>query len=986
MSVLEFQVASGALLDVRRFVVREAVSEPFNVAIVARSSDPSLDLDLIVGHPASFRIVTGMVGAQHPERRWIGICRFAELERVEPAGLSTYRFDLVPALWALTQRRDHRIILHRSAPDIAAGLLDLWSIEHALAVEPEAHPKLPYKVQYGESDYAFFCRILEEAGIAFTFPEGREGHGVITLADRLHAGAPRSAPIAYEPSPNEAAEREFITDVRLEGEVRPGAYIIRDYDLRKPDLLLAGEAEKAPAPEARLEQYHYRPGAFLADTTSSGKTPVADDEGPARHDPGEGRRRAQRALESVRADRRVVAYRTNVLDLWPGRIIMMTGHPHPELDASRRLLVTELTIEGAPGEAWTTAGRAVFADLPYHPPLRTPRPRARIQSATVVSPSGEDVHTDEFGRVRVRFPWDRGAGHSCWIRVSQAWAGAGYGMMALPRLGQEVLVDFLEGDPEQPVIVGRVFNRTNPVIERLPEHETKSIWKSNSSPAGGGLNEILFEDRKGSELFYDQAERDARRLVKHDDTATVVHDRRKDVAHREIETTDGNRVQETRGDRIELTGRDRTTAIEGTRRDRVSRESVERIEAERQVRVGKDRHVITKAVRRELVEHDEHRRVDRGRHESVGGTDSLTVGEHFDESVGSYVVNASGPEGTIHLVAGSAIVIESAADVTVKASGNFVKADGGGVTIVGTEVVINEGGSPGSLPGPGSKLPERPREAEIVEPPPPPPPKSPDEQNGSYEIVVVDELEAPVSGLEIVITTPAGTTTETTDENGHIRVEPAPPEKANAWVKNPADVARHMAGKERGPRRTKPLPEGDPWHVRTPTDLGQTIVLPEGKPQKLMIVTRTNLSHHAASSPWAGHTLAEGGPVVLEKGDPVLLQMSSDATAAEAVVVGERTKPGGASGTEPSTRSEAAPGETREWLRATVDSLHDGLFKAAFDTVFQILESIPLDPPRQPPEPLPEPEAERKAFEEALSELSRDGVVDPTDTKDIGQA
>ena len=163
----------------------------------------------------------------------------------------------------------------------------------------------------------------------------------------------------------------------------------------------------------------------------------------------------------------------------------------------------------------------MFADEAYRTVLRTTRPRARVQSATVVGPRGEDVHTDELGRVRVQFPWDRrGRGDErsgLWIRVSQAWAGAGFGMMALPRVGQEVMVDFLGGDPEQPVIVGRVFNRTQPVVHGLPEHERRSGWKSASSPGSAGYNEVFFDDRKGAELVCEKAERDRRNLVKHDD-------------------------------------------------------------------------------------------------------------------------------------------------------------------------------------------------------------------------------------------------------------------------------------------------------------------------------------------------------------------------------------------------------------------------------------------------------------------------------------
>jgi type VI secretion system secreted protein VgrG len=711
MPTLELEVASGDELSVRRFVVRERISAPFEVELVVVSRNPAVPLEAIVGHPATFRIESGLAGAQHKERRFHGVCRRGEQERAAPTGLSTYRLEIVASVWLLTQRRDHAIFQHESAPAIASGLLRRWRIEHALLVDAEAHPPLPYKVQYGETDYAFLCRLLEEAGISYLFGED----GELLLDDRPHAREARAASIPFESSPNESAEREFVSEVHLAEETRPGAFVLRDHDLRRPAYVLAGEGERATGPEAALEQYLYQPGASLMETTPSGDTPTADDEAAARHNAGMAERQAKRWLESLRADRRTVAYRTNALHLRPGRLFTLTDHPHPHLEGKKPLLVTELVVQGSPGGDWTVRGQAVHTDVAYRPARSTPRPRARIQSATVVG--AVPVHVDELGRVRVRFAWDRYGQATTWVRVSQEWAGAGFGAILLPRPGHEVLVDFLEGDPEQPVIVGRVFDQANPVPERLPEHATRSAWRSE---APTGFNEILFEDAKGSEIVYAQAERDARRLVKNDDTSTIVHDRRKDVASNELETTLARRVQDTGRDRVELTFGDETLAVEGARRAKVGKEADEQVFGERRTTVGGDRHLVTGGTRRELEEQHMHLAVGGRLLESVGGTDGLIVGKALNESVGDYSVDASGPDGWIHLVAGASIVIESASDATVKGPGGFVAIDGGGVTIVGALVTINEGGSPGSLPGPGPQAPERPKTPVIDEPEPPP--------------------------------------------------------------------------------------------------------------------------------------------------------------------------------------------------------------------------------------------------------------------------
>ncbi len=216
----------------------------------------------------------------------------------------------------------------------------------------------------------------------------------------------------------------------------------------------------------------------------------------------------------MRADKRGVLFEANVIDLYPGRVFSVDQHPHPEVGKGP-LMVAELEIVASLGEPWSVRGRALFADpkVPYRPARKTPRPVAPgLQSATVVGPPGAEIHTDELGRVRVQFPWDREGklddNSSCWMRVSQGWAGAGFGMFMLPRVGQEVLVAFLDGDPDLPIVAGRAFNGRELVPYKLPDHKTVSTWKSSSSPGGAGYNEIKFEDQAGQELVYMQAQRD----------------------------------------------------------------------------------------------------------------------------------------------------------------------------------------------------------------------------------------------------------------------------------------------------------------------------------------------------------------------------------------------------------------------------------------------------------------------------------------------
>jgi type VI secretion system secreted protein VgrG len=206
------------------------------------------------------------------------------------------------------------------------------------------------------------------------------------------------------------------------------------------------------------------------------------------------------------------------------------NHPHRELGLGKKHLILEVDVHGSDEGEWSLHAECVSAEQPYHPPANTPKPRTQgVESATVVGPAGEEIHTDEFGRVRVQFHWDREGNYddnsSCWIHVSQPWGGAGYGGSNLPRVGQEVLVDFLGGDPDRPVITGRVFTNLQKTPYKLPDNKTQSGWKSNSTGQTGGYNEIMFEDAAGRELVRMQAERDRDTLVKNDSNSSILGNR-----------------------------------------------------------------------------------------------------------------------------------------------------------------------------------------------------------------------------------------------------------------------------------------------------------------------------------------------------------------------------------------------------------------------------------------------------------------------------
>ncbi|HRI62612.1 MAG TPA: type VI secretion system tip protein TssI/VgrG [Polyangium sp.] len=650
MSTLELTLTGGETLSVHDFSVSEGISQIFTVSLIVRGKKPAVALQSIVGQPASFSLVAGWTFVKNMgARSWKGMVSYIEQVQAQTAeaGLSTYTLHIVPEFWKLTQRINHRIFQHKSIPDIIDVLLGEWGLAPTWEIDRAAYPLLEIRMQYGETDFDFVSRLLEEAGITYSFPERGGTGSVLLLSDKLHVGTPRT-PIPYVDNPNQASQKEFLTHVRLGHEVRPGSHVLRDYDFRKPAFVLSGQAPPAAAPENRYEQYQYVPGGFLKEGCPGGGTPIADDKGVARHDQKFGTDRATIGLQSIRADKKHVAFETNTVDLFPGAIFTTENHLHPDLAESVQLLVTSFSLSGTPDDEWAMSGTAVFVNVsvPYRSPMKTAKPRIYgVQSATVVGPPGQEIYVDEYGRIRVQFPWDRegkfDSNSSCWMRVSHGWAGTGYGMITHPRVGHEVLVTFLDGDPDRPIVTGRVYNELQKVPYTLPTDMTVSTWKSQSSPATGGFNEIKFEDKAGMELVYTQAERDLNKLVKRDE--------------------------------VERTQRNKLSTVDGTEDN------------------------VVKGVRKTLLESSDHLHVKMDQNVGVDGSMSLTVKVNHHEKVGMAHAVDAGKE--IHLKAGMTMVLEAGMRLTIKGPGGFIDIHPGGIDIVGMLVNINSGGSAGSGSG-----------------------------------------------------------------------------------------------------------------------------------------------------------------------------------------------------------------------------------------------------------------------------------------------
>ncbi len=528
-------------LSVRKFAIEESLSGLFTIDVIARSPVVDLDLETIVGHGATFRVVGDGRNALHT-RTWTGVCSHMEELQAESEGLSTYAVRIVPILYRTRLRTNCRIFERKTLPEIVQAVLAEWQIEATLRLSA-TYVKHEYRIQYMETDFAFISRLLEEAGITYYF-EFEETKTKLVLTDDVGGGPARDGgPLPFVEGHTHEGRKDFVTKVRVLTDVRAGHTSLRDFDFRlKPDYQLVKEHKLGVDRELMLERYLYEPGSFWVESQGA-SLPVADDKGLYKSNEGHGQVRARLTLESERTGRRRVHMETNAVDLAAGKTFTIEHHPRKDL--ASKLVVSTMRLQGEHDGKYLFTLDAYFADDVIRPARVTPRPRiSGVQSAIVVGPPGEEIHTDEFGRVRVHFHWDRehtfDDESSCWVRVSQGWAGLGYGMITIPRVGQEVLVDFFDGDPDRPVVTGRVYNNTTRVPYTLPDNKTKSGWKTDSSPGSNGFNELSFEDKKGSEEIHFQAERDFTEIVKHDQSSTVLHDRSAAVTNANSVTVGGS--------------------------------------------------------------------------------------------------------------------------------------------------------------------------------------------------------------------------------------------------------------------------------------------------------------------------------------------------------------------------------------------------------------------------------------------------------------
>ncbi|WGL28091.1 type VI secretion system tip protein TssI/VgrG [Pectobacterium brasiliense] len=508
---LQFTVKVGALpastFAVVDFQLSEALNQPFALSLNLASPLPGIDFGAVLDQPCELlvwyegelqRRVSGIVSA------------FAQGD----TGFrrTRYQAEVRPALWRLGLRTNARIFQAQKPEAIIGALLEESGItDYAFALRNE-HAVREYCVQYRESDLAFITRLAAEEGLYF-FHEFEEGKHRLVFAD--DAGALAKGPeLFFNLATQGLSEGAYVRRFRYAEAVRTAEVALKDYSFKTPAYGLLHNKMSGELEHQRESYQHFDyPGRFKQDPSGKAFTGYR--------------------LDALRAGAMTGSGESNAAELMPGSSFTLTEHPNLALNIAWQLVAIthsgqqpQALEEESGGEPTTysnsfevvKASTTWRADLPYKPMVDGP------QIATVVGPAGEEIYCDQYGRVKLQFPWDRyGASDdqsSCWVRVSQGWAGGQYGLIAIPRIGHEVIVSFLEGDPDQPIVTGRTFHATNPSPYPLPANKTRTTLRTTTHK-GAGFNELRFEDQAGQEEVFIHAQKDMNTVVLNNQSISV---------------------------------------------------------------------------------------------------------------------------------------------------------------------------------------------------------------------------------------------------------------------------------------------------------------------------------------------------------------------------------------------------------------------------------------------------------------------------------
>lgn len=485
------------------------LTELFPHSITGQERLNSLDSLALNGHCATALTLTSAVATHltttlHNDANQRPLdALVAEIHQL-PADATTERYQLVlrPWLWWLTLASNNRVFQNLATSDIVTTIFKAHGFtDFKLSLSGSYSPR-EYCVQYGETDFAFVSRLLEEEGIFWFFTHEDRKHTLV-LGDSNDAfpPIPNGPKVPYLGQGIGVRELHGVRSGQLCLQAVAGVYSATDYEFTTPTTSLYSQAEAVAGPRSMYEH----PGGYTAKARGDALS--------------------KQRVDGLRSQEKRLIGESDCRWLVPGHWFTLTGHDDASLNID--WVVTAVTHD-ASHEHYRNRFEAIPKATAYRPPRLTPKPRIYTQTAQVVGKSGEEIWTDQYGRIKIQFPWDRDGksdeASSCWVRVVLPWSGKGFGMQFIPRIGQEVIVTFIDGDPDRPLVTGCVYNGDNTLPYALPDNQTQSGIKTNSSKGGGGFNELRFEDKKDAEEVFLQAQKDMKVNVLNDSTATIGHD------------------------------------------------------------------------------------------------------------------------------------------------------------------------------------------------------------------------------------------------------------------------------------------------------------------------------------------------------------------------------------------------------------------------------------------------------------------------------
>jgi type VI secretion system secreted protein VgrG len=674
-------------LKVVRFEGSEALSEPFHFQLGLAMEGDEPDFEAILGK-AAMLTVEGCEGTRYV----CGIVSKFE-QSGEPTRLTQYKAELVPKIWLLGLTHKSRIFQEMSVPNIIKKVLTDAGIPASdFQLQTKAtYPDREYCVQYRESDLAFISRLMEEEGIYYWFEHSKNKH-VLIMGDASSAHTPIDGDpkLYYQTATGQEPDIEHIYKFRYAQAVRPGEVVLRDFDFKKPKLDLT--TKKAADRDTDLEIYDY-PGEYTQ--------------------PSVGTTLSEIRLQELQTSRRVGDGMSNCRRLLPGFKFKMSEHPRTSLNQEYLLTAVHHSgeqiqvLKEAAGTTVANEYKAELACIPskiqFRPARVTPRPLVPgSQTAIVTGPKGEEIYPDEHGRVKVQFHWDREGKRdeksSCWIRVSQTWAGPTWGAIIIPRIGQEVIVQFLEGDPDRPIITGTVYNGDNRPPFALPGGKTQAGFKSNSTLGGGGYNEFVFDDTKGKELIRVHGQYDKQTKIEHDERITIGNNRTKSVGVDESTTIGKNRTEKVGADEKITIGANRTESVTANEDIKIGANRTESVVANETISIGGNRsetvtgnETITVAITRTRnVGVNEMINIGGAQEVSIGGFQALTVGGARAKTVGGSETVNIGADESANIGGSQTVGIGS--DLSEDVGKNHSEKVGKNLTIdAGDEILLKTG-------------------------------------------------------------------------------------------------------------------------------------------------------------------------------------------------------------------------------------------------------------------------------------------------------